>query len=90
MSLTGTTASSDEPDSVGEHCSDHASPSHIGEEFEVSDLESAGPDCEELQTSRQVLDLSLIQVRFLALYSPGLRDWGTVNGTQTGIFKLSF
>ena len=29
--------------------------------------------------------LSLILFRFLARYRPGLRDWGTVNGTQTGI-----
>ena len=29
--------------------------------------------------------LSLILFRFLAHYRPGLRDRGTVNGTQTGI-----
>ena len=33
---------------------------------------------------------TLIQFRFLALYRSGLRDWGTVNGTQTGISKHSF
>ena len=33
---------------------------------------------------------TVIQFRFLALYRPGLRDWGTVNGTQTGISKHSF
>ena len=43
------------------------------------------------QTSRQSLilfrfsALSLILFRFLARYRPGLRDRGTVNGTQTGI-----
>ena len=37
------------------------------------------------QTSRQFLALSLILLRFLARYRPGLRDRGTVNGTQTGI-----
>ena len=36
------------------------------------------------QTSRQ-LALSLILLRFLARYRPGLRDRGSVNGTQTGI-----
>ena len=36
------------------------------------------------------LALSLIQFRFLALYRPGLQDWGTINGTQTGISKHSF
>ena len=36
------------------------------------------------------LALSLIQFRFLALYRPSLQDWGTVNGTQTGISKHSF
>ena len=35
------------------------------------------------------LALSLIQFRFLALYRPGLWDWGTVNGTETGISKHS-
>ena len=30
--------------------------------------------------------LLLIQFRFLALYRPGLWDWGTLNGTRTGIF----
>ena len=35
------------------------------------------------QTS--VLELSLISLRFLDCYRPGLRDRGTVNGTQTGI-----
>ena len=48
MSLTGTNALSDEPDSDGEHFSDHASPTCMVEEGEVSDLESASPDCEEL------------------------------------------
>ena len=37
------------------------------------------------QTSRQFLALSLILLRFLARYRPGLQDRGTVNGTQTGI-----
>ena len=37
-----------------------------------------------------VLALSFILFRFLALYRPSLRDWGTVNGTQTGISKHSF
>ena len=32
------------------------------------------------------LALSLIQFRFWALYRPGLRDWDTINRTQTGIF----
>ena len=36
-----------------------------------------------------VLALSFILFRFLALYRPGLRDWGTVNRTQTGISKHS-
>ena len=46
-SLTGTTtALSDEPDSDGEHFSDHTSHTRIDEECEVSDLESAGPDHE--------------------------------------------
>ena len=31
------------------------------------------------------LALSLILLRFLAHYRPGLQDRGTVNGTQTGI-----
>ena len=35
-----------------------------------------------------VLALSSILFRFLALYRPGLRDWGTVNGTQTGISNI--
>ena len=33
--------------------------------------------------------LFLVLFRFLALYRPGLRDWGTVNRTQTGISKHS-
>ena len=37
-----------------------------------------------------VLALSSILFRFLALYRPGLWDWGTVNRTQTGISKHSF
>ena len=37
-----------------------------------------------------VLALSSILFRFLALYRPGLRDWGSVNGTQTGISKHPF
>ena len=36
-----------------------------------------------------VLALSFILFRSLALYRPGLQDWGTVNGTQTGISKHS-
>ena len=36
------------------------------------------------------LALSFIQLRFLALYRPGLQEFGTVNGTQTGISKHSF
>ena len=36
-----------------------------------------------------VLALSFILFMFLALYRPGLRDWSTVNGTQTGISKYS-
>ena len=35
-----------------------------------------------------VLALSSILFRFLALYRPVLRDWGTVNGTQTGISNI--
>ena len=35
-----------------------------------------------------VLALSSILFRFLALYRPGFRDWGTVNGTQTGISNI--
>ena len=35
-----------------------------------------------------VLALSFILFRFLALYRPCLRDWGTVYGTQTGIFNI--
>ena len=27
-------------------------------------------------------------IQVLALYRPGLRDWGTVNGTQTGISNI--
>ena len=49
--------------------------------------------CTSLLQSKHLesfLALSLIQFRFLALYRPGLRDWGTVNGTQTGISKHSF
>ena len=42
------------------------------------------------QTSGQFLALSFIPFRFLALYRPGLRDWGTVKGTPTGISKPSF
>ena len=37
------------------------------------------------QTPRQFLALSIIPSGFLAFYRPGLRDWGPVNGTQTGI-----
>ena len=32
--------------------------------------------------------LSSILFKFLALYRPGLRNWGTVNGTQTGISNI--
>ena len=35
-----------------------------------------------------VLALSSILFMFLALYRPGLRDWGTVNETQTGISNI--
>ena len=35
-----------------------------------------------------VLALSFILFRFLALYRPGLRDWGTVYGTQTGFSNI--
>ena len=42
------------------------------------------------QTPGQFLALSVIHSSFLAFYRPGLRDWGPVNGTQTGIFYLSF
>ena len=42
------------------------------------------------QNISTVLALSFILFRFLALYRPGLQDWGTVNGTQTGISKHSF
>ena len=35
-----------------------------------------------------VLALSFILFRFLALYRPGLWDWGSVNGTQTGISNI--
>ena len=48
--------------------------------------------CTSLLQSKHLdsfLALSLIQFRFLALYSPGLRDWATVNVTQTGISKHS-
>ena len=49
MSLTNTaTALSHEPDSEGQHVSDHGSPSRMDEEGEVSDLECTGPDPEEL------------------------------------------
>ena len=41
-----------------------------------------------LRTLRPYLTLSPILFRFLALYRPGLRDWGTVNGTQTGISNI--
>ena len=34
------------------------------------------------------LALSFIQV--FGFYRPGLRDWGPVDGTQTGTFDLSF
>ena len=37
------------------------------------------------QNISTVLALSFILFRFLALYRPGLWDWGTVNRTQTGI-----
>ena len=37
-----------------------------------------------------VFALSFHSLGFLAFYRPGLRDWGPVNGTQTGIFYLSF
>ena len=37
-----------------------------------------------------VLALSFVLFRFLAFYRPGLRDWGNVNGTQTGISKRLF
>ena len=40
-SLTSTTVPSDEPGSDGEYFSDHAAPSHVDEEGEVSDLEFA-------------------------------------------------
>ena len=40
-----------------------------------------------INTSRQFFALSFIQFRFLAFYRPSLWDWGTVNGTQTGISK---
>ena len=43
-----------------------------------------------IQTSRQFLALSVFHLGFLAFYRPGLRDWGTVNGTQTVISKHSF
>ena len=46
-SLTGTTLS-EEPDSEDDHVCDHASPSCMEEENEVSGRESAGPDKEEL------------------------------------------
>ena len=42
------TAPSDELDSDGEHSTDHASPSHMVEEGEVSDQEFNGLDCEVL------------------------------------------
>ena len=35
-----------------------------------------------------VLALSSNLFRFLALYRPGLRDWGTVNRTRTGISNI--
>ena len=40
-----------------------------------------------IKTSRQFFALSFIQFRFLAFYRASLRNWGTVNGTQTGISK---
>ena len=40
-----------------------------------------------IKTSRQFFALSFIQFRFFAFYRPSLWDWGTVNGTQTGISK---
>ena len=39
-----------------------------------------------IKTSRQFLGLLVFQFRFLALYRPGLQGWGTLNGTQIGIF----
>ena len=40
------------------------------------------------QNISTVLALSFILFRFLALCRPGLRDWDTVNGTQTGISNI--
>ena len=40
------------------------------------------------QNISTVLALSFILFRFLVLYRPGLRDWGTVNRTQSGISNI--